>query len=449
MHNQDEKEKDIGNKKQTDLMLSRKRRNINIRETYSITNTKLGRKRSSTLHNTRSTRNNQIFKSRPNTNNNEDKDDDQTSSVTSFDQQTKKVENESIKRETKFAEQVLLWPSKLQIMLNNISEVSNNYLCKEKPRVAQSFLYQPYYVLPDLSQYLSDLIEVRISAEYLTTSNKPYKDRIIFGSDIYTSNSDAVLILQHSGCLIIENLAPTTYSGVSVYLRVSKNRNSYNSTTKFGIKSNKTTTFTGHSVKPEGFLVLSNLGNEEQLFDMASKMPLISSTCSRDIKYNSEKIRQHSFIPFMKENTFVLNLSFELSNKYDLSLILDKSHDNPHEYLSYSLKSNILYLETENQRFEISKYSCNEEELEGKKANELLLFERYEKFNVSEVLSPFSKDNRFMLSTSLPLSSQHTKPLFSKIDWDEFKWGEDFLTINTSFLISGIRNFKYYTSKQL
>jgi hypothetical protein len=61
----------------------------------------------------------------------------------------------------------------------------------------QRFLYRPNLPLPNLSDYMSEVIEVRIYSEYLTTFNKAYKKRHFFGSDIYTSDSDAVCILQH------------------------------------------------------------------------------------------------------------------------------------------------------------------------------------------------------------------------------------------------------------
>jgi len=44
---------------------------------------------------------------------------------------------------------------------------------------------------------MQELIEVRVFAEYLTKFNKAYIKRHFFGQDNYTSDSDAVCILQH------------------------------------------------------------------------------------------------------------------------------------------------------------------------------------------------------------------------------------------------------------
>ena len=63
----------------------------------------------------------------------------------------------------------------------------------ERPR--QVFLYKPFVPLPNLQDFFSQLIEVRVFKQYLTRFNKAYINRKFFGQDIYTSDSDAVCIL--------------------------------------------------------------------------------------------------------------------------------------------------------------------------------------------------------------------------------------------------------------
>jgi len=71
-----------------------------------------------------------------------------------------------------------------------------------------------------------------------------------------------VCILQHSGYFKIKELYPTNVQGVSLYFRVSKSRAMYNSNFKNGIKSKKMTSFNGHSIKPENYLLIKQLGKE-------------------------------------------------------------------------------------------------------------------------------------------------------------------------------------------
>ena len=81
--------------------------------------------------------------------------------------------------------------------------------------------------MPNLSDYMSEVIEVRIFLEYLTTFNKAYKKKHFFGSDIYTSDSDAVCILQHVNVFKPTDQNPEDFEAISVYFRVMKGRNNY------------------------------------------------------------------------------------------------------------------------------------------------------------------------------------------------------------------------------
>ena len=55
--------------------------------------------------------------------------------------------------------------------------------------------------LPDLSEYINRWIEVRVHKRYVCRQNKALRFRHFYGTDQYTSDSDVVCILQHSGHL--------------------------------------------------------------------------------------------------------------------------------------------------------------------------------------------------------------------------------------------------------
>ena len=57
---------------------------------------------------------------------------------------------------------------------------------------------------------------------YLDGYNNALVKRHIWGTDYYTSNSDAVCILKHSGLLDLNNLPKKGYSGLSLFCKVSK-----------------------------------------------------------------------------------------------------------------------------------------------------------------------------------------------------------------------------------
>ena len=127
--------------------------------------------------------------------------------------------------------------------------------------------------LPNLSEYLNDLIEVRVYSEYMTKFNKAFVKRNFYGQENYTSDSDVVCIMHHLGIFKILDDQPRDFDAVSVYFRVQKGRNNYPSQLKNGIRSKKQASFDGHSIKYESHEFLQNLGTPEQLRIMSSLMP--------------------------------------------------------------------------------------------------------------------------------------------------------------------------------
>lgn len=137
----------------------------------------------------------------------------------------------------------------------------------------EKFLYRPFMPLPNLNDYMGQIIEVRIDKCYLTKYNKGYKKRNFYGSDIYTSDSDPVCIICHVGAYTVTDEEPTDFEGVAVFFRVSKGRNTYPSTSRNGIKSKKIASYDGHSIKFERVEILKKFGTKEEVKAMASLMP--------------------------------------------------------------------------------------------------------------------------------------------------------------------------------
>ena len=247
----------------------------------------------------------------------------------------------------------------------------------------EHFLYKPFYSLPDLTPYLGEIIEVRVAAEFLSSLNKAYVENRIWGSDIYTSDSDIVCVLQHSGFYHINDYTPTDIEGLSIYLRVTRARAAYNSSLKNGVRSKKLNNYQGHSIKVEGFSNRNFLGTEEELKAMAGKMP--SNSEYKRKKPNPQRLADNMYYT---EFNMVFNLSSEMWLAYSLPAICDKGRDFK-DFTSYRLKKNVLYIETPSQRFEISLNFMDHN-------NDDYLFEEYETYKIAEVLDPITKDNDFM-----------------------------------------------------
>ena len=314
----------------------------------------------------------------------------------------------------------------------NQREISGNELsqnldkqCKER------FLYKPFYSLPDLSPYIGEIIEVRVASEFLSSLNKAYVENRIWGSDIYTSDSDMVCVLQHSGIYNINDYTPTEIAGLSIYLRVSRGRAAYNSSLKNGVRSKKLNNYQGHSIKVEGYTQRKFLGSEEELKAMASRMPTNSEYERK--KSNPQRLADNMYYT---EFNMVFNLSFEMWLAYSLPAICDKGRDFK-DFTSHRLKKSVLYIETSNQRFEISLNAMDNN-------NDDFLFEEFEKYKIAEVIDPIPKDNDFMLEhKKIPLEDKYLKVIYNMVDWHDFLWGESCLKIK-DVTISGIKCFNYY-----
>ena len=269
---------------------------------------------------------------------------------------------------------------------------------------------------------------MRISSEFLSTSNKAFLERRIWGSDIYTSDSDPVCILQHSGNFKIKELQPTNLEGVSVFFRVSKGRSTYNSALKHGIKSKKMNNYQGHSIRLENYTILNFLGTKVELLEMASKMPRLSEYERK--KPIPKKLKED--LNF-QDNNMVFNLSFEMWYSYSLPSICDKGREFK-DFTSWKLKDKVLYIETDDKRFEISRNVLDH-------ANDDYLFEEYETFKLSEIINPSEKDNDYMIENGTPL--KNVEVVFPRLDWQSLEWGEDSLKVQ-DYEIRNLKAFNFY-----
>jgi hypothetical protein len=191
--------------------------------------------------------------------------------------------------------------------------------------------------------------------------------------------------------------------------------------------------YQGHSIKPENYLLLKNMGSKNELVEMASKMP---ATSEFERKKPIPKKLTEDFN--QEEYNTVFSLSFEMWLHYSIPAIADKGRELK-DYTSWKLKDKALYLETVDRRYEIARNITDH-------TNDDYLFEEYETFRISEVKEPYNKDNQYMLEHSIPLLSNDVDVIFSRADWHEFQWGEKALKIR-NLEINNLKCFNFYNIK--
>jgi hypothetical protein len=76
------------------------------------------------------------------------------------------------------------------------------------------YLYKPGVELPSLYQFANQTVKIIIASEYIKRHNPELLKRSIFGADPYTSNSDAVCVLVHSGSINLNTFPSKRFEGV-------------------------------------------------------------------------------------------------------------------------------------------------------------------------------------------------------------------------------------------
>ena len=125
-----------------------------------------------------------------------------------------------------------------------------------------------------MTDLIGKTIEIRVHKVYLTKGNRAVQQRAFFsnGTDVYSSDSDVVCILQHQGHINLSELEPD-YPGVSVFFKVMRSRANFPIQKRNGIKSSKKEKFEGNAIKFDGMVILKDFGTEEELRRMALQMP--------------------------------------------------------------------------------------------------------------------------------------------------------------------------------
>ena len=284
-----------------------------------------------------------------------------------------------------------------------------------QPAIAQKFLYNPGFPWPDLSGYLTHMVEIRVGREFLSFNNKEVSNARLWGTDVYTSDSDIVAVIQHAGLMDLSQPIPEQYEGVAVYIRVSKGRSNYVATFKNHIRSKRCVNYEGHSVKPDKVLYLASLGTQEELREMASRMPT-------DFQRQRVKPTLNMKKKCMMPGVFVVtNLSFEEWSMYSLEFIGEKT--NEVRKLATRLRSEVVYLETETERYELCRGEEGGKDLKG------------EKYRWSSLKHPLlTKDGHFMSVNRTPLEGTWVKQLHkgktqAGVEWTEIEWGSQHVAV--------------------
>ena len=293
--------------------------------------------------------------------------------------------------------------------------------------VSEEFLYHPDAQLIDLSNYLGQYIDVKIEKKYLVQGRSIQKGQI-WGTDVYTSNSDPVCVVYHSDIVTPAEIKRRNFEMLSVIFHVTKLKKNYPGSDRNGVHSKKLSNASPsvcQNIKPVAFKYMNSV-KLESIYKLACKLPL---TAKKRIKKQPRRIRRHHSGRF---DDMIFDMTSELAFKYDFVNVYDKSTD-PKNNLSFLLTSHFMVIETAgHDKYVI--YSSNNEQLE--------FLERDIGFGLARVKNPLEFDNR-LVKESESKFDEFVEVIYKDILWSEFLWGNHCVSVKEHDIVEP-KSFKFY-----
>ena len=319
-------------------------------------------------------------------------------------------------------------------------------------------------VVPALKKKMNSLVEVLLPSKYLSGEGKPVKLNQLWGTDVYSDDSDLVAVLVHTGHLKLKSSTPKTTLLVS--LRVCPPPDAFVGSERNGIRSREW-------AKGHGGVAFK----VERCLQQAAATPptpelsmLRPSSSSRQIPGSYCPVEPGpggSFSVPAAACIVVFNLSSEPSLKYSLPLVSDQGTTcaarppartrparppatrpppparpprpprrppatpspraprpisapaalpvrRPDRLTSARLRREALYLESRTRRFELAHAG---------------VADGADRYTLSQVLKPHTMGRKAMEAEGVPLPARRVKKLHEGLDWEEIVWGPCFVRV--------------------
>ena len=266
----------------------------------------------------------------------------------------------------------------------------------------QHIVYSPCVTPPELASKVNSLVEVLLPAKHLTSDSKQVRLRQLWGTDVYTDDSDLVAVLVHTGHVKLKATPPKTPLLVS--LRICPTQATYTSSEREGLRSREWTgKHGGVSYKVERCLQHT-----------AGTLPppelshLLPNTQTRQIPGSLVQIAPgpgQSFAVPPAACLVVFSLSNEPWLKYSLALVADQGTDCA-RWTSTRMRRDAMYLESSTRRFELT-LQQPAAAADGE----------FDKYKLSQVLEPCEMDRRALDAAGVPLPSPAVTLLHEDLDW--------------------------------
>lgn len=261
---------------------------------------------------------------------------------------------------------------------------------------------------PNVVAKMDQQVDVVIPAKYLVSEHKNVRTRNLWGTDVYTDESDLVAVLAHTGHVALKAAAPKT--PLLVTLRAADPQAVYPSTERNGVKSREwKEVHEGGCYKVERCIQWT--GGELPPPQLSHLVP----ESDRSIPGSIIELPEGPGGAFTIPNacTVVFSLSNEPFLKYSLALVADQGMT-PDRFTSARLRKEALFLESHSTRWELSRTHQ-----EG----------RDDRYALSRVLKPQEMDRKATLAAGVPLPKTAVEVVYKDLDWEELVWGPSFVRV--------------------
>ncbi|KAL3692763.1 hypothetical protein R1sor_006414 [Riccia sorocarpa] len=210
------------------------------------------------------------------------------------------------------------------------------------------------------SVHSAPTIEVRIPAELATTSNRQVQGSQLWGTDVYTDDSDLVAVLMHTGYYIPNaNSPPSSIMEIRATIRILPPQENYHSTLRNNLRSRAWGAAGGCSYSADSCYLLKKDGGKIQLEPRLVFTPIYAPTLApavteRTVTTRAVSMSSYRQQRFVQEVTIQYNLCNEPWLKYNMNIVADKGLKKSQYTSARIKKGDVLYVETHSNRYELS-----------------------------------------------------------------------------------------------
>ncbi|KAK1426519.1 hypothetical protein QVD17_15193 [Tagetes erecta] len=292
-------------------------------------------------------------------------------------------------------------------------------------------------------------LEIRIPAEHVTATNRQVKGGQLWGTDIYTHDSDLVAVLMHTGyCRPTASPPPPAIQELRATVRVLPPQDCYVSTLRNNVRSRAwgAAIGCGCSFRVERCHIVKKAGGTIDLEPCLTHTSTVEPTLAPVVVERtmttraaaSNALRQQRFV---REVTLQYNLCNEPWIKYSISAIADKGLKKPLFTSARLKKGEVLYLESPTRRYELCfngekmVKAGNETDTNGidgdNNNNNSNNNNNNNNNNYNNMMDVFRWSlckkplpQTVMRSIGIPLPSEHLQVLEENLDWEDIQWSQ-------------------------